>query len=225
MLEDHAGTNVFSWISHISRKGANIVIAGEHGSGKTHLIEGIMKDVISEVPQDKIFLSLKKFPVLKTIDTLSIATSPVRNNDSPMEALRREQDRLILDEASEGETLENIFLFHDIATCEGRLGQYIVTLEAKNSVEERVNELSFGMSAEDVRNEFLETIDFIIYMNPASDRAKDYPEGIKSVSEVIIGADGSLGERTIWEYSDTDPSVFLQTGTPSRHRREKFFWC
>jgi type IV secretory pathway ATPase VirB11/archaellum biosynthesis ATPase len=225
MSENRAGTNVFSWISHVSRKGANIVIAGEHGSGKTYLLEGIMKDVIVDAPQDKIFLSLKKFPVLNIKDTLSIATAPIRNNDSPIEALRREQDRLVLDEATDGETLENTFLFHDMSACEGRLGQYIITLEADGKVEDRVNELSFGMSGEDVRNEFLETIDFVIYMNPASDRAQDYPEGIKSISEVIIDAAGKLGERTIWEYSDSDDSVFLQTGTPSRRRREKFFWC
>lgn len=225
MLEKTAGTNVFSWISHVSRKGANIVIAGEHGSGKSYLLDGIMKDVIADAPKEKIFLSLKKFPILKTKDTLSVATVPVSNIESPLEALRRDQDRLFLDEATAGETLENVFLFHDMSSCEGRLGQYIITLETEETVEKRVNELSFGMSGEDARNEFLETIDFIIYMNPAKDRAQDYPEGIKSIAEVIIDADGNLGERTIWEYSDTDDSVFLQTGTPSRRRREKFFWC
>lgn len=225
MLEDHAGTNVFSWISHVSRKGANIVIAGEHGSGKTYLLDGIMKDVIRNAPEDKIFLSLKKFPILNIKETKSVAAVPVNNTDMPIQALRMNQDRLILDEATTGETLENIFLFHDIISCEGALGQYIITLEADGNIEDRINELSFGMSGEDVRNEFLETIDFVIYMNPAKDRAQDYPEGIKSISEVIVDADGNLGERTIWEYSDTEESVFMQTGTPSRRRREKFFWC
>lgn len=225
MLENHAGTNVFSWISHVSRKGANIVIAGEHGSGKSYLLDVILKDVIADSPQEKIFLSLKKFPVLDVEETQSVVAVPVSNVDMPIHALRMRQERLILDEANAGETLENVLLFHDITTCEDRLGQYIITLDANGSVEDRVNELSFGMSGEDVRNEFLETIDFIIYMNPGSGRTEEYPEGIKSISEVIIGADGSLGERAIWEYSDTDDRAFLQTGTPSRHRREKFFWC
>lgn len=225
MSTQNTGSNVFAWISHVAQKGANIVIAGEHGSGKSHMIDIVLRDIIKAFPQDKTFLSLKKFPVLETKETNSVAVVPVSNVDMPVQALRMRQDRLIMDEVADGRTLENIFLFHDITSCEGSLGQYIFTLDTPGSIQDKINDLAPVMSDDDVRRELLETIDFVIYMNPAKDRAEGYPEGIKSVSEVIVDAAGNVGERTIWEYSDIDESVFLQTGTPSRHRREKFFWC
>lgn len=225
MSTKNAGSNVFSWISHVAGKGANIVIAGENGSGKSHLLDVVLRDVVKDFPEDKTFLSLKKFPVLDVKTANAVAVVPDNNVTIPVQALRMRQDRLIFDDVTEGETLENIFLFHDIMSCEGALGQYIFTLDTASTIEDKINELAPGMSDDDVRREFIETIDFVIYMNPAKDRAQDYPEGIKSVSEVIVDADGNLGERTIWEYSDTEEDVFLQAGTPSRHRREKFFWC
>lgn len=218
---------VFEWVSHIAEKGANIVIAGEKESGKTYLLDNLVKRTLTSVDDEKVFLSLKRFPVIKTpTNSLAMAMAPARHNDAPLVALRKNQDRLFIDEVENGETLENIFLFHDFSTTEGKNGQYVFTLSTETTIADKILELSHQMSGDEVCSEFLETIDFVIYTIPAQERADGYPHAtIASIKEVIVDAEGKVGERTIWQYDHLEEDVYLQLNSPSRRRREKFFWC
>lgn len=219
------GSSVFEWISHIARKGANIIVAGEKGSGKSVILDRLIDEIVQSSPEDKVFISLPRIPALKTRATENLCFSLTETKNAPIQALRLQQDRLLLDEVQNGQTLENIFLFHDISTCEERKGQYIFTLNTDNheNIAGRIADFTPEISNDDVHREFLETIDFVIYTRTPNEAGK--PVGLDKVCEVIVGADGKAGERIIWEYSDDDDSVFLQTDSPSRRRRERFFWC
>lgn len=218
---------VFEWVAHIAEKGANIVIAGEKGSGKTYLLNNLIKRTLNTADDDKVFLSLKRFPIINTSsNSTAIAMAPHRHNDAPLVALRKNQDRLFIDEVENGETLENIFLFHDFSNAEGKNGQFVFTLSTDTTIEDKILELAPQMSGEEVCSELLETIDFVIYTIPLSEYAGGYPHAtIASIKEVIVDADGRVGERTIWQYDHLEEAVYLQMNSPSRRRREKFFWC
>lgn len=225
MSYNSTGSNVFEWISHIARKGANIIVAGERGSGKSAILDRLIDEVVPNSPEDKVFISLPRIPALKTRATENLCFSLTETKTAPIQALRMQQDRLLLDTVQNGQTLENIFLFHDISTCEERKGQYVFTLDldGRESIAEKIEDFTAEISNDDVHREFLETIDFVIYTRTPNEGGK--PVGLSKVCEVIVDADGKAGERVIWEYSDDDDNVFLQTDSPSRRRRERFFWC
>lgn len=225
MSYNSPGSNVFEWISHIAQKGANIIIAGEKGSGKSVILDSLIDEVVQNAPEDKVFISLPRIPALDTRATENLCFSLTETSSSPIQALRMNQDRLLLDEVQNGQTLENIFLFHDISVCEERKGQYVFTLDLddNDTIADRIEDFTSQISNEDVHREFLETIDFALYTRTPNEDGQ--PVGLAKVCEIIVGADGRAGERIIWEYSDDDKDVFLQTDSPSRRRRERFFWC